>query len=83
MDHDKDKKLTQVFLGTCLFSQNKLKAGLSKWRMSNDGIKILRPFLKSNLAYCGREFFLFLIVQKNSIDFKELLPKFEKEKNMI
>lgn len=58
---DPQKKINQIYSGTCVFNQNKKKPGLQTWRISNDGVRFLRPYLLSNLLKVSKKLFLFLI----------------------
>lgn len=77
------KKMNQVFSGTCVFNKNKPKSGLQVWRISNDGVRFVRPYLESNLLPISREMFLFLIRNQNSIDFKEFPESLSEELEAI
>ena len=67
-----------VNVGTSVFVRN--KSGGDFWRLSQDGIRLVRPYMSKNIIQISKEFFLYLIGHPQSLPFSGFSDNFAKEK---
>lgn len=78
IDADEKNAIKYVYLGTSVFVRN--KSGEDFWRLSQNGIHLLRPYMTKNIVDISSDFFKYLISIPQSIPFSSFDTRFEKER---
>ena len=67
---DTKKNLKYIYLGTTVFVRN--KSGNDFWRLSQNGIHLIKPFMTKNKVEIDKNLFLFIIRNNQSFKFDDI-----------
>ena len=81
IDSDVKKLINYVYLGTSVFVRN--KTGEDFWRLSQNGIHLVKPYMTKKIVDINVEFFKYLIQIPQSLPFNNFEKRFEAERKTL